>query len=504
VDARGGEPLARVQVQLAGASRETLTDSQGGFEFNGVKAGEYVLRISTVGYRLLKKEISLTAGEILEFEIILGPETSRRTDSIDVVAGRFEPPRQDSPSVLSLNENEVKNLSSVMADDPLRAVQALPGVAADDDFNSRFSLRGAAYHRIGLYLDDVQLHAPFHTVQGEPSSGSLTVFNGDTLDGLDLYTEAYSVRYSDSTAGALDVHSREGSRVRPEARVTVSAVSSSALAEGPLRRNRRGAWIAGVRKSYLQYVLKRVSDDPSLAFGFFDSQAKFNYELTRKHYLSFGVLDGVSSLDRSSFRTRLGTYSIMTADYHFTLLNLAWRYAASNRFLVTTRAAWMREKFENRDRNNISLAGGQYGEWVWRADATWLWSKQNALEMGWSMRRPRADGASNIDLFEPIGGQRPDRFRGTGLRLGGFAEQSWKAAGGRRAHCRRSALGPAQRGSRSGRFAPGRRRFIATGVHANRSRLEPVRSVPRPHVVLFKLRELPSPARACQSLCCQR
>ncbi len=430
-DARGGEPLARVQVQLWGTTRQALTDALGHFELSGVRAGDYELRVSTVGYMVLKKNISLAAGDIEEFEIVLSPETARRTDSIDVQAGRFDPPREGSPSVLSLNENEVQNLSSVLAEDPLRAVQALPGVAADDDFNSRFSLHGAAYHRIGLYLDDVQLHSPFHTVQSEPSSGSLTIFNGDTVGALDLFTAAYSPRYSDTTAGALDVHTREGSRERFIARVTSSAVESSALAEGPFGAKRRGAWFAGIRKSYLQYALKRISDDPSLAFGFFDSQAKANYQLTPKNELSLSLLDGHSNLDRSRFRARLGPYSIMTADYRVSLANLAWRYAPTDRFLVTNRVAWMREKFANDNRGNVSLAGGQYGEWVWNADATWLWNKPQGLEAGWTLRRLRDDAFTNIDLFEPIGGLRPDRFRGTGLRLGGFAQQSWKTAGGR-------------------------------------------------------------------------
>jgi hypothetical protein len=81
--------------------------------------------------------------------------------------------------------NHAKNLASVLADDPLRAVQGLPGVRSNNDFDERFSLRGADYSRTGLYLDGVLLHAPFHMIEGQTFSGSGTAFNGDLVEELD-------------------------------------------------------------------------------------------------------------------------------------------------------------------------------------------------------------------------------------------------------------------------------------------------------------------------------
>jgi hypothetical protein len=130
-----------------------------------------VLNVSTVGYHL-KRPFHLDAGDVKEFEVILSPETFRRTEAVVVEAGPFETTRQDSPATLVLAGNDAKNLASVLADDPLRAVQGLPGVSSNNDFDARFSLRGADYSRIGLYLDGVLLHAPFHMLEGQTFSGS--------------------------------------------------------------------------------------------------------------------------------------------------------------------------------------------------------------------------------------------------------------------------------------------------------------------------------------------
>jgi hypothetical protein len=62
-------------------------------------------------------------------EVILTPDNLRHTDSVEVKAGPFELPRQNSPSEMTLSGVEAKNLASVLADDPLRAAQSLPGVS---------------------------------------------------------------------------------------------------------------------------------------------------------------------------------------------------------------------------------------------------------------------------------------------------------------------------------------------------------------------------------------
>jgi hypothetical protein len=49
---------------------------------------------------------------------------------------------------------------------------------------------------------------------------------------------------------------------------------------------------------------------------------------------------------------------------NFTLANLGWRYSPGQHFIVTTRAAWVREKFSDVNPFDSVLGRGQYGEWV--------------------------------------------------------------------------------------------------------------------------------------------
>jgi carboxypeptidase family protein/TonB-dependent receptor-like protein len=434
VDSRGNEPLARVQVQLAGTPHRTVTDADGNFQLTGVPPGEYVLHVSTVGYHLLRQKFILAPGEVKSFEAVLTPSSYRRTDSVDVKAEPFDLARQESASALTLSGNEEKNLASVLADDPLRAVQSLPGVTSDNDFTSEFSLRGASFDRIGLFLDGVLLHSPFHMVEGQGNHGSLTIFNGDLLDEMTLYEGAWPVRYSDRTAGMLGVNTREGNRRQTQIRGSASVSNAGVLAEGPLGTGRRASWLVAFRKSYLQYLLNRVdfgSDEPSLAFGFTDGQAKLSFDLTPKHNLSLSILDGLSSLDRTRARARLGLNSAMTSGYRFTLLNLASRYTPGPRFLATNRLAWMRERGDVGNPNNSTLGRDAYGEWIGNTNATWIWGGANTFDFGGVVRRLRDDGYSWRYEFSPAASRPLDLFRGTGLRSGAYAQQSFALLAGR-------------------------------------------------------------------------
>lgn len=429
VDARGGEALANVAVTLMGADYRATTDDAGRFRIANVVPGEYTLNVSTVGYRLEKKPFQLGAGETKEFDVILAPDTLRHSDTVSVQANPFEALRQDSPAALVLAGTDAKNLASVLADDPLRAVQSLPGVSSNNDFDARFSLRGAAYSRIGLYLDDILLHAPFHTVQGQNAQGSITAFNGDFVEQMELHQGAWPQRYFNRSGGVLDVHTRDGSRTGTSFRVTASASNAGAMAEGPIGKRRRGSWLAGARKSYLQYIFERTAPETSFIFGFQDVQGRLAYDLTARQKVTLYVLESHSALNRTR-RTNLGVNSLTEAGYHYTAGNLGWRYTASEQLLVQARTAWMRERHENRNPADLPLGAGYYGEWVGMATATWMWNARSPLDAGLTVRRPRESGNAMRYQNTAATPRLLDTFDGTALHTGGHAQQSWTGFGG--------------------------------------------------------------------------
>ena len=117
--------------------------------------GDYDLSATTVGYRLEKRTLHLGADDVQQLEIALTPSTIQRRDSAEVRAQVFDTGTEASPTALTLAANDLKNLGSVLTDDPLRAVQGLPGVSSNDDFEARFEVRGADFSHVGIYLDGI-------------------------------------------------------------------------------------------------------------------------------------------------------------------------------------------------------------------------------------------------------------------------------------------------------------------------------------------------------------
>jgi hypothetical protein len=413
-----GEPLARVKVELAGQTGDTATGNDGRFRLETSATGEQTLVVATIGYRPLRRRVEWDK----EIEIKLQPDSLTHKESVDVSAGPFG---AEPPLAVGLSGLELRNLASVLADDPLRAVQAMPGVATKDEYKSEFSLRGAGFNRVGLYLDGVLLNQPFHSLQGERDTASLTVIEGDTLESVNLFSGPIPVRFADRTAGVLDMYTREGDRRKVSVRALASASNATIFAEGPIGKAKKASWLVGARKSYLEYIIDRTSDEPSLSFGFSDAQVKLSYDVLPKLNLSLSVTDGRSGLDRKG-NTTLGLNTIFVSKYHYTLSTMTARFTPTNKFFVVGRASYIRQHFDNVNRNSASLGTGQYGEWVGGTDATWSWSTRGTFEIGTQFRRLRDDGVHNRILTAAPFVQVLDRFRGTGLRGGGYVNHSYR------------------------------------------------------------------------------
>lgn len=427
-DVQSGEPVARARVTLLCRQQRWTaeTDAAGRYELRAPTGPGCLLEAAAVGFRPLRIEAVPGAGTDLE----LTPEYLVRQDRIEVRAGPFDPVVESSPSERTLTGVEMKNLGGVLADDPLRAVQSLPGVNANNEYAAQFSLRGAGFSQVGLYLDGLLLHSPFHAVQTQGATGSLTLFPGDVIEEMSLHLGAPPVRYADRSAAALDVQLRDGWRENPRVRVNAGAAGAGLVAEGPWARG-RGSWLTSVRKSFLQYLLRRSAAEDSLAFGFVDWQTRVSYNLTPRQRVHLTVLDGVSDLDRSRGRDRLGLNAIMLSDYRMTVGSAAWTWTPSSDVTVTQRGAWLREQFENRNPGELTLQRGRYGEWIANTDAQWQMGARAGLAAGVSFRRLRDGGFLNRYQFNPLAIRRRETWDGTAWRSGGYLEQNAAVWGGR-------------------------------------------------------------------------
>ncbi|HEY6305715.1 MAG TPA: TonB-dependent receptor [Candidatus Angelobacter sp.] len=418
-----GEPLRQARVSVMEAQLATTTADDGSFKIENVPAGRYTLQVSVVGYRLVEVSFALAEStDVKEFSITLAPVNFRRTETVEVKGDIFQGENPAVPSQITLTAAEIKEAGTVLADDPFRAVQALPGVTPSDnnDFLGEFSVRSAPFSKVSVYVDDVLVPHPFHDIPNVNDGASLSVFSSETVDELTLLAVGFPELFGDSTGAALDVHTREGSRTKPLFTASIGMADSNFIGEGQLGESHKGSWLASARKSYLGYLVHREGGDPFTDIAFEDADLKLSYDLSSRQNVNFYALDGRTTLNQSVNMPDDNT--LKTGNNNFALARMGWRFAATPSLLVETHGAYIRQLFDTHNPSGQLLQTDYYGEWVGGARAVWKWSQDQILEAGYTGRKLR-DSGYGIQYSPNSSPGFFDLADGTGFRQSGYVQQ---------------------------------------------------------------------------------
>ena len=203
-------------------------------------------------------------------------------------------------------------------------------------------------------------------------------------------------------------------------RAGLSGTSATFLAEGPVGTARGIVAGAAARRSYLDYLVKRL-DGEAFAFGFGDAQTKIAYDITPRHQLQWLAVAGRSQFEEPP--ENLGANDVARAMSESWLSGLTWRYARSPRLVATQRIYATGVDFRNTSAAGGALDTGRAAELGWRADASIAASSRWMFELGGDAtrvsgsheRRRRFEGAASESVVQPIRRAQP---RGVGLRIG--------------------------------------------------------------------------------------
>ncbi len=388
VNARDGAGIGKVAVRLQETRHTTATDDQGQFEIRDVAPGPHELYVSAVDFVLVKRSVTVSAGATAEVTIVLSEGTGSYTETVTVRGTSMAHQEPTVAAEQTLGSIELQQLRGVLTNDPMRAVQVLPGVATGDDFRSEFSVRGAGVTQMNFTFEGISTPFLVHTVQQVRETGSVAMVNGDVLDEVSLLSGAYPQRHGNRIGAELDFRMREGSRQRVQSHVSVSATDAGAVFEGPLGRSSRGSWLVSARKSYLDLVVARIYPDQQLAFGFSDAQARLVYDVTPRHQVQLAVTAGQSRLDRQPDTLQAG--DLRVGDNASAVTVFSWRYLPSARLAVTQRVAFTANDFHNTSRDGPDLDRGQSHDIVYRTDMSYAPQDGMTIESGGEVRRSSA------------------------------------------------------------------------------------------------------------------
>ena len=316
--------------------------------------------------------------------------------------------------------DELAGLGGHIADDPLRVVQALPGVATGDDFRSEYSVRGSEYRQAGVIIDGVVAPWLQHAALGRGDTGTLTMLRGDVVQEAELQVGAYPRVDSSQLGPQLSLTLRDGSRTRRRVRLGVSGISTTATAEGPLGSPARGSWLVGMRKSHNEWPLGR-DDEHSAVFGFSDVQSKLNYDVRPGQQVSLTVVAGVSNIEREDPNPFAPADGLNRA----ALVALAWRSVIGAHTVVTQRASWLAHDFSNRNQTPQGASRGANGADAYRVDLSRPLLR-GVIDAGGHVRRVRGSrhGTARLTGRGESPGAAADEVESSWLERAGYASFS--------------------------------------------------------------------------------
>lgn len=243
----------------------------------------------------------------------------------------------------TLGSSALHTASSVLASDGLEAVQAMPGVVADDDYRTDFSVRGAPPRQTGIVVDGVATPWLQHIVYRRNDAGSMSMFSSDIVDRVTLHAGAYPQRDGDALGGELDVSLKEGSREATRVNTRVGGMSVAVAGEGPIGNDRRGSWSAGVRNSVRSWPPRRLAQD-EVGFAFADVHAKLVYDVSATERVTITSLAGRSTLEAVDDPV---VAPLGNGIDHAGLLTAAWRSIVNSRTVVRHRVFFVGQDLMN-------------------------------------------------------------------------------------------------------------------------------------------------------------
>lgn len=325
-----------------------------------------------------------------------------------------------SGSEMIVGRSDLQALASAgAADDPMRAVQAMPFAASGDDFRNELSVRGSPYRHTAIAVDGVATPWLQHALRGIGDAVSLGMIDSLVMEEATLHVGVYPRRYGDSLGAQVDFTLREGSRAGRQWRGAIGSTNATVVGEGPLGRAQRGSWLAAFRQSYREWPNTLTGDFAGKAFGFSDAQAKLVFDATPRQQVSFTSVLGRSIVDE---RGPAGPSELGVATNYATMVNVGWRSIFAPNTVATQRLSVVTHNFEDTTQASRDMARGSDLQLAYRAHATH------------EVRSGMFDGGIEVERQHStlFAGQQPDPF----LRLlpdlqpgEALAGSSWRRSG---------------------------------------------------------------------------
>ena len=239
--------------------------------------------------------------------------------------------------------------------DPIRVAQLSPGIHAGADGSTGILVRGGNTGQNLMLLDGVPVYIPYHLM------GVFSIYNPATVRTVKVYKGSFPARYGGRLSSVFDIRTREGNQQQWSGLVSANLISTKALVEGPLKKD-KGAILLSGRHSHSGFLLnpflqrtyfQNTSED--IETSFYDLNAKINYTLSPKDRIYLSFYQGKDTMEGSSLILEDDEQEENEVQLNWSnaIGALRWNHLFSNNLFSNTTLTFSEHQYEYRVLNQF-------------------------------------------------------------------------------------------------------------------------------------------------------
>ncbi|WP_084528450.1 TonB-dependent receptor [Pedobacter caeni] len=268
----GMEALPYASMRIVGTNTGTQSNEYGFYTIK-LPAGINYLQLSYSGYSTVTDTIQISASKVLNFKLKPG---------LFLAEVEVRAPKPGITNLQTIDLKTVNNLPMALGEtDPLKAIQLKSGVSGGL-IGGNMYVRGGSPDQNLVLLDGIPVYNYNHF------TGILSIFNNDAVKHIDFYKGGFPSRYEGRLSSVIDVKTKDGDMQKYHGAVNIGLLTSSAMIEGPLIKN-KVSFLGSFRRSWIDGLTGLLyKGDDGLKYYLYDANLKINYRIdsTNRIYLS--------------------------------------------------------------------------------------------------------------------------------------------------------------------------------------------------------------------------
>ncbi len=271
------ETIIGASVFIENTSFGSFSDKNGYFIINDVPDGEYILKVSYIGFDKYEQKISLK--QDLRIDINLSPN-SVLSQEVTVTADKNIDKRNITISRVDIPLTQLKEIRIGGEADVFRALQYLPGVLTSSRISNGLYIRGGSPDQNLVLVDGATVYNPSHLF------GFISTFNADAIKDVELIKGGFNAEYGGRLSAVVNLTQRDGNGEKFAGLFNLGLLSSKASVEGPVGN---GSFFLGGRRTYFELVKSAIGpslDTPIPDYNFYDINAKVVQNIGKNDKLS--------------------------------------------------------------------------------------------------------------------------------------------------------------------------------------------------------------------------